>query len=168
MSPDYSLRLAHPDDQAAVSRLLATSYPRLLAADYDPAMLDRVLPVIVTARPELLASGRYYVVVCDDGQIVGAGGYSLDDPAGGGEGPRSLGHIRHVATDPDHLRQGIAAGIMAQVFRAAAAEGVQAFDCLSTRTAVSFYAAQGFRVVEEKALPLGPGIAFPVVFMRRE
>ena len=68
MTQDIFLRVATPADLAAVDALLARSYPRLLAADYPPSVLVTALPLISRARPELLASGTYYVV--EDGDIL--------------------------------------------------------------------------------------------------
>ena len=166
----FTLRRATPDDLSALDTLLARSYPRLLKADYPPSVLVTALPIIVRARPELLASGRYFVAVDGTGQLLGAGGYSLAAPAPRGAplGPREeqIGHIRHVVTDPDRLRQGVGRAVMTCVLTTAGAEGVTVFDCLSTRTAVPFYAALGFRTLGVAIVPLAPGIEFPAVRMR--
>ena len=61
MAQSFSLRRANPDDLSALDLLLARSYPRLLKADYPPSVVVLALPIIVRARPELLASGRYFV-----------------------------------------------------------------------------------------------------------
>lgn len=161
-----------------MDRLLSRSYPRLLAADYPPSTLVTALPIISRARPELLASRRYYVVETDGGAIVGAGGWSLQDPARGSAGGTrggvagadraATGHIRHLVTDADWLRRGVARTIMAQVFTDALAQGVGWLDCLSTRTAVPFYAALGFRVINPVDVPLAPGIEFPAIRMLRQ
>ncbi|QYK40549.1 MAG: GNAT family N-acetyltransferase [Paracoccaceae bacterium] len=164
MTLSLTVRTARPADLAAVDLLLSRSYPRLLADDYPPSVLVTALPLISRAQPGLLASGRYFVVMAGD-RVAGAGGYSLAPPQGRGE--PGVGHIRHVATDPGLVRQGVGAALMAQIFAQAAAEGVQRFDCLSTRTAVPFYAAQGFRVAGEVEVRLAPGIGFPAVRMVR-
>jgi GNAT superfamily N-acetyltransferase len=165
-----TLRPATPADMAAVDALLARSYPRLLAADYAPSVMVTAVPIIARARPELLASGRYFLAL-DGDKAVGAGGYSLAAPGSRG-GPQGaveagLAHIRHVATDPEALRRGIGRALMQRVFAAAEAEGVRRYDCLSTRTAVPFYAAMGFRAVAEVEVPLAAGISFPAIRMVR-
>jgi GNAT superfamily N-acetyltransferase len=70
-----------------------------------------------------------------------------------------------VATDPDAVRQGIGRALMTRVQQDARAAGLSWLDCLSTRTAVPFYAALGFRPLYPTEVPLAPGIAFPVVRM---
>lgn len=159
MTGTLSLRAARLADLDAVDRLLVRSYPRLLAADYPPSVMVTAVPRLVRARPALLASGRYYVVEDGAGRVLGAGGWSA------GQGPSA--DVRHLATDPDALRRGVGAAIMARIVGAAAADGRRWLDCLSTRGAVPFYAAQGFRVVGPVDLPLAPGIGFPVVRMVR-
>ena len=165
-----TLRLATPDDLSAVDALLGRSYPRLLAADYPPSVMVTAIPIIARARPELLASGRYFLAH-DGDRLVGAGGYSLHPPGPrsgqAGAGAPGTAHVRHLATDPDALRRGVARALMEQVLAAAAAEGALRFDCLSTRTAVPFYATMGFRVVGGVEVPLAPGIVFPAVRMIR-
>ncbi|KAF0115622.1 MAG: N-acetyltransferase GCN5 [Rhodobacteraceae bacterium] len=165
MQPIVTIRRAHPGDLAAVDRLLARSYPRLLAADYPPSVMVLAVPIIARARPELLASGRYLLALDAAGTVIAAGGWSLGRPGGEVGTVADLGHVRHVATDPDVVRKGIGRRLMTEVMADAARVGVRRMDCLSTRTAVPFYAVLGFRVVGETEVPLGPGIGFPAVRM---
>ena len=170
MSMSYTLRLARAEDQAAVDDLLQRSYPALLRADYSADVMRKIVPLIARARPELLASGRYFLML-DGERAVGAGGYSLaaPGPRGGaaGQAEPGLAHIRHVATDPALVRQGIGRRLMAAVFSAAEAEGAIRFECLSTLTAVPFYAAMGFVAIGPVELTLAPGMGFPAIQMRR-
>jgi GNAT superfamily N-acetyltransferase len=166
MDPSLTLRAATPADLAAVDALLARSYPRLLAPDYPPSVLVTALPLISRARPELLASGTYYVVEDGAGDILGAGGWSRGAAAGGAVTGR-VGHVRHLVTDHRALRRGIARSIMAATFAAARKAGCTALDCLSTRTAVPFYAAVGFQTLGPVTVALRPGIEFPAVRMAR-
>ncbi len=159
MIQNLTLRLARPDDLAAVDALLARSFPRLLKPDYPPSIMVTLVPIIARARPGLLASGRYFVVDDGAGRVLGAGGYSL----------AGFGHaeIRQVATDPDAVRQGIGRRLLRGVFAAAEAEGVQGYVCLATRTAVPFYTAMGFRVLGPVEVPILPALAFPAVRMTK-
>lgn len=168
--PTLTLRLATSLDLGAVDALLARCYPRLLAADYAPSVRVTALPIIARAQPLLLASGRYWLALGDDGRLLGAGGWSLGAPRATGPGPRSplTAHVRHVATDPDALRRGVGRTILMRCIDGARAAGAQRMECLSTRMAVPFYAALGFRGAEEVTVPLAPGIAFPAVRMGRD
>jgi GNAT superfamily N-acetyltransferase len=147
---------------------LSRSYPRLLAADYPPSIMVLAVPIIARARPELLASGRYFLAVDATDRVVAAGGWSLGKPGNAVEVVAETGHVRHVATDPDMARRGIGRALMQMVMQDAATKGVRWLDCLSTRTAVPFYAALGFQVLYPTEVPLGPGISFPAVRMLAE
>lgn len=108
-----TVRLARPSDLAAVDGLLARSYPPLLAADYPPSVMVTALPIIARARPELLASGRYFLAFGAQGDLLGAGGWSVAAP-GRSDWPeveatgRQIAHVRHLATDPAAVRRGVA------------------------------------------------------------
>lgn len=147
-------------DLPAVDALLARSYPKLLKADYPPSVLVTALPIISRARPELIGCGTYYVAE-EEGQILGAGGWTRDRMRA------DKGHIRHVVSDDRALRRGVGRAILYLVTETARQSGVVEFVCASTRTAVPFYAAMGFEREADMDIPLAPGIHFPAVRMRR-
>ncbi len=159
-----AIRTASMADLAAVDALFARSYPKLLKPDYAPSILVMALPRLSRAQPHLLASGRYYVAEFGRA-IVAAGGWSRADPAGAAGRPE-LGHVRHLVCDDRVTRRGIATAVMTHTIAQAAAAGVARLDCISTLTAVPFYAALGFVVVGPVRVPLGPGIRFPGVRMQ--
>ena len=161
----YFIRAGDRHDVPGVDALLQKSYPRLLKADYPPSTLVLAIPLISQAQPDLVACGTYYVAETLERQIVGCGGWTLRNPASGrDEGFR--GSIRHFATDPDLLRQGVATALMARCLRDAREAGMVGMDCYSTRTAVPFYLSQGFEPLREIEMELRPGITFPAVAMR--
>ena len=164
MTETLQLRLARPADLAAVDALLARSYPRLLAADYPPSVLVTAVPLIARARPELLASGRYWLACDAEDRVLAAGGWSAGSPEAS-DVRQGLAHIRHVATDPSATRRGIGRALLSRAMDQARGEGFVRFACLSTRTAVPFYASLGFRVLGEAEIALAPGIGFPAVRM---
>ncbi len=166
-----TLRHATPADLSAVDALLARSYPRLLAADYPPSVMVTAIPIICRARPELLASGRYWLAEDAAGHLVGAGGWSAQAPAPSdgstAAGPifEGLAHVRHVATDPDVVRRGVAKGLMDRVMTEVRNAGYARMECMSTLTAVPFYASVGFRESGPIVVNLRPGIDFAAVQM---
>lgn len=164
MNPTLSIRAASLADLSAMDALLARSYPRLLAADYPPSTLVLAVPRIARARPELLASGSYFLAEDPEGRLLAAGGWTRAAP-GGAPGSADAGHVRHVATDPDMTRRGVGRALMGRVMQDARRAGVEWLDCLSTRTAVPFYHALGFRALHPVDVPLAPGILFPAVRM---
>ncbi|SFL53039.1 GNAT family N-acetyltransferase [Shimia aestuarii] len=168
MSQYFSIHSASISDRSDVTALLRRSYPQLLPDDYDARLLRDALPLITTAQPALLACGTYFVARCpESGVIVGAGGWTDLSPARGIYGP-GQGHVRHVATDPDWLRRGVAAALIAHTLASARAMGMTRMHCMSTLTARPFYAAMGFRPVGEIELTLAPGVYFPAVQMVRD
>lgn len=158
-----TIRPAMPGDDAAVTRLLARSYGTLLKPDYDAELLARVLPIIGRARPQLLRCPTYFVAE-EAGQIMAAGGWSEAAPGGGDAA--GVGHVRHVACDPDQVGRGIAGRLMREVLATAGAQGVRLLCCLSTRTAAPFYARFGFEGAAEVDVRLAPGLFLPSVEMR--
>ncbi|MEM9852479.1 MAG: GNAT family N-acetyltransferase [Pseudomonadota bacterium] len=161
-----TIRVATKADLAETDALFARSYPALLKADYPPSVLVTALPIISRAQPKLLATGTFFLAEID-GTIVGAGGWTAAAPGAGGRA-RGVAHVRHLVTDQDYTRRGVARALMTTVFETAASAGVTRMDCQSTRTAVPFYKAVGFKPLGDITVPLRPGIDFPAVAMTRQ
>ncbi|GGL72958.1 GNAT family N-acetyltransferase [Wenxinia marina] len=155
----FEVRPARPSDLARLDALFARAYPRLLKADYPPSILVTAVPLLARAQPRLLASGTYYVAETGEGRLVAAGGWSRRRDG--------RGEVRHVVTDDRLVRQGLGRAVLTRVLDAAALSGIDEMRCLSTRTAVPFYASLGFEEVGPVDMPLAPGITFPAVAMRR-
>ena len=159
------VRIATERDLGQLDALFAKSYPRLLAADYPPSVLVTAIPLIARANPSLVASGTFFVAEIED-RIVGAGGWTPRGPMG--EAAESVAHARHFVADPDHMRRGIASTILTTCIEGAVDAGFRGMACYATRTAVPFYAANGFAVKGEVEIDLRPGIKFPAVAMVRK
>lgn len=160
-----TVRRATPADIGAVDSLLRRSYGPLLRADYPPSALVLVLPRMARAQPQLLASGRYFLVE-GEGRVLGAGGWSTEAPRGGVT--PGLGHVRHVATDAAAVRRGIGRALMEQVFEDAGISGMRRLSSLSTLTAVPFYESLGFHTLRRMDLSFGAGLPFAAVEMERD
>ncbi|MEM9229465.1 MAG: GNAT family N-acetyltransferase [Pseudomonadota bacterium] len=164
---DYHVRVADAGDVPGVEALLERSYPQLLKADYPPSVMVSAVPMLVRAQPALIGCGTYYVAETVGKHIVGAGGWTLRNPATGRrEG--AMGSIRHFATDPAVLRQGVGRQLMRRCLVDAIDAGMEGMLCIATRTAVRFYQAMGFRTTGEVIVELKPGVRFPAVNMRRD
>lgn len=166
MKAHYRVRVAVPLDRVAVDALLEASYPVLMRDSYDPAALAGALPAMTKANPVLLSSGRYYLAETGEGVAVGCGGWSFERPARGDVIP-GLAHLRHFATHPDWTGRGVGRAIYALCETAARAESVTRFECFSSLNADGFYAALGFRVIEQIELPFGPDCSLPSLWMER-
>lgn len=161
----FTLRVATKQDIAAVDALLARAYPRLLKPDYAPSMLVLALPKISRAQPELVSCGTYYLVE-QNGELLGAGGWTAAAPGKGGL-TRGVGHIRHVVTDDRATRRGVGRALLTHIAQNAKAQGLRRLQCYSTLTAAPFYGAMEFDTLGQITIPLGPGIDFPAVEMER-
>ena len=124
-----------------------------------------VLPLVTRARPELLSSGRYFLA--QDGEApVAVGGWSLEEP-GSGEVRPGLGHVRHFATHPAHLRKGAASLILGRCLAEARAAGQREMLCVASLPSEGFYAAQGFRTLRREEARIGGRISIPSLVMWR-
>ncbi|MGZ8336264.1 MAG: hypothetical protein ACXWU1_06345, partial [Allosphingosinicella sp.] len=107
-----TVRVAGPEDAAAVGRILVASYPALMAGAYEPELLARALPMIVRPHPRLLAGGTYYLAKAAaaperrGGLPIGCGGWSRERP-GTSQTEPGLAHIRHFATHGDWIGRGV-------------------------------------------------------------
>ena len=160
----FNLRVARHTDAEAVTAVLASAYPTLMAADYDPAVLAVTLPAMTVANPGLLASGTYYVQEAPGGRIVSCGGWTHEEP-GTSKVEIGVAHVRHFGTHVDWIRKGLGAGIFARCKQEALAAGVHTFRCFSSIGAAAFYAALGFRVVERVELTMRNGMKLPSITM---
>jgi N-acetylglutamate synthase-like GNAT family acetyltransferase len=160
------VRVAGPEDAAAVTRVLEGCYPELLAPAYDPELLARVLPQMTRANPLLLASGTFFV--CEaGGEAVGCGGWTRERPPGGAAAEPGLAHLRHFAVRSDWVGRGVGRALYRRCEASARAAGMRRFEAWSTLNGEGFYRALGFARVEAIAAPMGPGLALPSMLMRR-
>lgn len=162
---EFSIRVSRDADIPAIDALFAKSYPRLLKPDYPPSILVTAVPLISKAQPALVRSGTFYVAETAGGHVVGAGGWTRQGPRGGVQ--EGTVHIRHFATDPDCVRVGIGSALMERCLADANATGAVHVSCYSTRTAVPFYEAVGFRQIGTMDIELRPGIRFPAIWTER-
>jgi N-acetylglutamate synthase-like GNAT family acetyltransferase len=167
MSRDnITIRTATPDDEKILSDLLAAAYGELAQASYDSETLAAALPLMSRANPKLLASGSYYIAEIE-GAAAGCGGWTMDKP-GSGEIAEGVGHIRHFATHPAHLRKGVARLLLEHCLAEARAAGIRVMMSQSTLPAEQFYAAAGFRRIGPIEVEMGPGVVLPAVEMQRQ
>ena len=99
------------------------------------------------------------------GILLGVGGWTRRGPLGEND-PRTV-HIRHFATHPDAVRQGVAGAIMEVCLAQIASTEAERISCAATRTAVPFYRSFDFDILEDVDLELRPGITFPAILMER-
>jgi len=172
MPTDWLVRPAQTTDKEGVERCLSASYSELLQNDYPPEVLERTLPLMTTARSELLECPTWYVVVHPDtNEIVGCGGWTRHAPNEPNNNDQLCPHLRHFATDPRYARQGIGRALWQRCWEGICEMGAQTrIEAFSTLTAVPFYESLGFRKVKKMEVCLGCGsdpVDFPSVLMER-
>ncbi|MFP4538570.1 MAG: GNAT family N-acetyltransferase, partial [Dichotomicrobium sp.] len=152
----FRIRPATPRDREAVAALLRASYGTLLRDAYDAGVLERALPFLTRPNPSLLACGTYYIAEFSGLGPCGCGGWTFARP--GDPQARidaTVGHVRHFATHPDAVRQGVGQCLMDTCVEVARGAGVRRLECVSTRQAVPFYRAVGFCVLAPVPVRLG-------------
>lgn len=128
-----------PEDEAAVTVLTKSSYGTLMRSAYEPALLEKLLPIIAKANPRLLASGTYYLMVSAGGEVIGAGGWSHEQP-GRQKRQGCLGHIRHFAIHPAWTLRGVGRALYERCAEEAKVAGLGRFECYASLNAVDFCA----------------------------
>ncbi len=152
-----------------LGRLFTRSYRALMASHYDREVLDQALAVITRANPDLLASGRFYLVEdTRTGALAGCGGWSDKAPGPPAETAEGRGHLRHFAVHPDSQREGIGRLLVEHCLKEAKAAGMREMHCLSSLNAERFYAVMGFETLARLDTQLPGDIPFPSILMRRE
>lgn len=162
---EISVRIAFLDDAPAVKSVLEDSYPALMAAAYDAALLARTLPLITRPHPGLLAGGTYYLAEAD-GDAVGCGGWSWEEPGTPRVEP-GLAHIRHFAVRSSSARRGVGRALYQRCERDARQAGADRFEAQASLNGEPFYASLGFARVRRIEVPMGRGLLFPSILMTR-
>lgn len=159
------VRVAAPEDKDAVRAILVDSYPPLMAGAYEPALLAQVMPRIIRPHPRLLASGRYYLAEAN-GEAVGCGGWSFEQPGGDKIEP-GRAHLRHFATRREWIGRGVGRALYDRCAAEAGAAGAGAFEVWSSLNGEPFYAALGFARIGRIDVEMGPGLTLPSIRMER-
>jgi GNAT superfamily N-acetyltransferase len=162
---DLTIRPAEESDRQLLEDLIAECYATVYPGWYDNDLLGDALPAMLKIDPKLLASGHYFLAQASD-KIAGCGGWSAGAP-GKETSQQSVGHIRHFATDPQLMGQGIGAAILAHCIHQASASGLASLKCFSSLPAEGFYARQGFEKVDIVNVMLGESVYFPAVLMEK-
>lgn len=157
------VRVADSSDTRGIEVLLGRSYPVLMRQAYLSDVLALALPSMARAKPELLASGSFYVAE-KAGGIVGCGGWTFAAP-GSGDIIDGLVHARQFAVDPDCAGTGVGRAIFDRSAKDAVAAGASRIQAFSSLNAEPFYARMGLKRLGLVHVPMGEGVSFPVVLM---
>ncbi len=173
MMANFNVRQSTLADEEVVSTLLEFSYSKLMRESYAPGVLVKLLPIIGKANPALLRSGTFYLAETGNGVIVGAGGWTKQRPD---DGDRSagVGHLRHFATHPSWIGQGVGRAVFDRCLSDAQSSRIDCFHCYASLNAVDFYAKLGFIALRQIDIPIDrsqgseDGLSMRAMFMERQ
>ena len=137
MNTSVKIRPATHDDAAEIFRVHVTSVREVCSADYT---LEEIEAWVGPRRPEhilwgMTKNGETMLVAEEDSEIVGFGSLKGD-------------RIIAVYVLPNRLRRGIGKRIIEHLKENARERKIAGLKLDSTVTAVPFYTAQGYAVVE--------------------
>jgi predicted N-acetyltransferase YhbS len=175
VSASFSIRLAGDADIPALERLIPLSVRGLQGAVYSSEQMEAALGPVFGVDRQLIRDGTYLVVE-NDGEVVGCGGWSRRKAVFGGDRERAgedgvlnpavdAARIRAFFVHPDWARRGIGRLILATCEEAIRAAGFRTAVLVATLTGEPLYAAFGYAVLERYEVPLRDGLTLPVVRM---
>lgn len=174
------IRLATTEDLPVLRRLIEASVRGLQAADYTPAQLEAALRSVYGVDTQLIADRTYFAAETDETppEIVGCGGWSKRKTLYGGDQwvaredsvldpATDAAKIRAFFVRPDWARRGIGSLILEACERAATEAGFTRLEMGATLTGVPFYRQKGYEAAEQTSVPMGSGLALPIVRMTK-
>jgi GNAT superfamily N-acetyltransferase len=174
---EVALRIADPDDAAAIDALMKESGAALFPLFYDERQAASAVRFVAQVDPMLLADGTYFALEAA-GELVACGGWSRRDRLYTGSGDAADdGRLLDPATEPakvramfvrgDWTRRGLGRRILEECERAARAEGFHRLSLLATLPGVPLYTACGFEPLEEVEIALEDGVPLACVAMEK-
>jgi GNAT superfamily N-acetyltransferase len=171
------LRVATPDDEAAVAALMKASAEVLFPRDYDEQQAASAVEYVAQVDRTLLEDGTYFVLETG-GELVGCGGWSRRDKLYTGSGDsagddrlldpaREPARVRAMFVRADWTRRGLGRRILDACEAAARAEGFTQLSLVATLPGLPLYRAYGFRDVEQQNVVMPDGVAIPCVAMEK-
>jgi GNAT superfamily N-acetyltransferase len=170
------IRPATAADVPAVASLIEASVRGLGPPHYDAQQINSSLVHLFGVDTAMIEDGTYLVAE-DQGDVVGAGGWSRRRTPFGGDqagAVRDAG-LRDPAVDPailrafyvhpDAARRGLGRMLMDAAEAGARADGFTRFELVSTLPGLEFYRNCGYRDVEPVEIPLPDGVSIGAVRM---
>jgi len=170
---NFDVRQSTLADEAVVSEVLELSYAKLMQKSYKPDVLAKLLPVIDKANSSLLTSETYYLAEAGKGGAIGVGGWTKQHPDDG-DRLTGVGHLRHFATHPSWVGQGVGRALFDRCVFDARSSGINQLQCYASLNAVDFYAKLGFKAIDRIDIPIGRnreilgGLSMEAMLMERQ
>ena len=170
-----ALRVATPDDAAAVESVMKQSTAAHFPQWYDEHQTESAVAHVAHVDPLLLSDGTYYILEVK-GEAVACGGWSrrgklytgsgdADDDARIVDPATEPARVRAMFVRPDWTRRGLGRRILEAAKQAARAEGFSRMILVATLPGVPLYEAYGFRALEEADVTTPDGVVLPCVVM---
>jgi GNAT superfamily N-acetyltransferase len=168
MSSTFTDRIATFDDLDGLHVLMGRAIAQLQSASAKVMGLDT----------QLVRDGTYFVIECD-GRMAGCGGWSFRATLYGGDDSvvareparldpaRDAAKVRAMYTDPDFVRQGIGARILALCEEAARQAGFKRVELMGTAAGVPLYSAQGYIPSAEQEFARVGDVSIPLLRMEK-
>ncbi|MGG2398806.1 N-acetyltransferase family protein [Pseudomonas sp. SH1-B] len=134
---DCMIRLATPDDAAAISRIVITALRESNAADYPPEVINQVAQSFTPAAVTALLDQRRVFVASLNGALIATA--SLDGDV-----------VRTVFVDPAQQGNGVGRQLMQRLHAQALNAGITKLRVPSSLTAEGFYAGLGYHKVHDE------------------
>ena len=171
------LRVAIPEDAAAIDALMKESAAALFPAYYDERQTASAVRYVAQIDSMLLADGTYFALEAGV-ELVGCGGWSRRDRLYTGSGDAEEdGRLLDPANEPakvramfvrgDWTRRGLGRRIIDECELAARAEGFKRLALLATLPGVPLYTACGFVPGDEVEVALEDGVTMACVAMEK-
>jgi len=186
------LRLAVPEDVAALRELIDKSVRGLQTQDYTPAQIEGALKTVFGVDSQLIADGTYFLAEADslftectkvkdrhsESMIVGCGGWSKRKTLYGSDHwtgredslldpTRDAAKIRAFFIHPDWARRGVGSLILQACEDAAMAAGFTRYEMGATLTGAKLFGVKGYVAVKPISIPLVNGESLPVIHMEK-
>jgi N-acetylglutamate synthase-like GNAT family acetyltransferase len=162
------LRLATLDDIPHLQGLIKESVQALSRGYYTERQITSALTHIFGVDTQLIIDNTYFVAV-DEGQIVGAGGWSKRSTLFGGDQfkgqePDPLldpasdpARIRAFYVHPDWSRRGIGRMVLSACEQAIQAAGFKRIELMATLPGEPLYTAMGYKRLRAAEMPMPDG-----------
>ncbi|MFT4605706.1 MAG: GNAT superfamily N-acetyltransferase [Rhodothermales bacterium] len=172
------IRVAQAADAPALTGLIDASIRGLGARFYSPEQISSSLTHLFGVDSVMIGDGTYFAVE-DGDNLVGAGGWSFRKTPFGGDAagyvrdermrvPGSdAAIIRAMYVHPEHTRKGIGGLVLKASEDAAAAQGFDRFELVSTLSGVAFYRSMGYRGMDAVQVNLPDGTVIDCLRMEK-
>jgi GNAT superfamily N-acetyltransferase len=172
-----ALRLATPDDHAAIAAVMSASARDLSRGFYTPAQIPSFIAHVAQLDPVLI-SDRHYFLLEDAGVAVACGGWSDRRKLFSGPGASTSddarlvpgldpARIRAMFVHPSHARRGLGRRLLDACEHAALTAGFTTAELMATAPGLPLYLACGYLPLEHHDVVLPDGVVIACTRMTK-